>query len=587
MPPKKRIAQPIDRPLSKAYLRGFTGWSTAFPPGASDPASVRVMDNVWVDRNGALTVRPGLRCLSYTVGPDSPLFPGYPGVALDNLNMVGSMELFYTADGSRAMLFAVREDDGTVGFRALLMSSSVRSVYELTEPEINFIIPNGEESLRFSSNTTYVKYLQINNKILALSDAGEPARYFDVGERKVAKALTTVSVPNWVSEDKLSVVFPAADWINDHNGYYEVFNGVLNPTFDGGYYGWKISDNAEWLLINGEMRLTSKPQKLNAIPNPLQDPAASSASWNTRGPATAAAASGFLRITATGPGEISVASDKFAEGIRPFERYKIAFNLEQQTSSNAALLVDFYTIDGAQVENTLRVPVTAVAPARTETAPIQVPEGAVAMRVSFAATATAAGQTFRVRQVCVIQEDESTSTFDGNDSGSYFWTGTPYASASVWHPVQTVTLTSNRTPVKKNQNTYGSIDARNGSGAARTVTLRVKSYNTSGAVNTNSSSSTLSAGASSRLAVTETSEPYTSAELQVEIANCARGGYVYFDDALVCSTNLADPGYFDGSMVDTDLLLFQWEDLLRPPHAPHHRPSPRGVAAAARRVPAP
>ena len=28
---KQTIAAPIDRPLSRAYLRKFTGWSTAYP----------------------------------------------------------------------------------------------------------------------------------------------------------------------------------------------------------------------------------------------------------------------------------------------------------------------------------------------------------------------------------------------------------------------------------------------------------------------------------------------------------------------------------------------------------------------------
>ena len=42
---KQTIAAPIDRPLSRAYLRKFTGWSTAYPPGMSDPTSLRVMHN--------------------------------------------------------------------------------------------------------------------------------------------------------------------------------------------------------------------------------------------------------------------------------------------------------------------------------------------------------------------------------------------------------------------------------------------------------------------------------------------------------------------------------------------------------------
>ena len=58
MPPKAKVAPPIDRPLSRAYLREFTGWSTAYSPGLSDPTSLRTMENSYVTRNGALAVRP-------------------------------------------------------------------------------------------------------------------------------------------------------------------------------------------------------------------------------------------------------------------------------------------------------------------------------------------------------------------------------------------------------------------------------------------------------------------------------------------------------------------------------------------------
>jgi len=42
---EKKTPAPIDRPLSRAYLREFTGWSTAYAPGLSDPTSLRVMEN--------------------------------------------------------------------------------------------------------------------------------------------------------------------------------------------------------------------------------------------------------------------------------------------------------------------------------------------------------------------------------------------------------------------------------------------------------------------------------------------------------------------------------------------------------------
>ena len=55
MPPKAKLPAPIDRPLSKAYVREFTGWATADPPGISDPTSLREMDNVLITSHTANT----------------------------------------------------------------------------------------------------------------------------------------------------------------------------------------------------------------------------------------------------------------------------------------------------------------------------------------------------------------------------------------------------------------------------------------------------------------------------------------------------------------------------------------------------
>ena len=52
---------PVDKPLSRAYLRQFTGWSTAFPPGTSDPTSLREMHNCSIAPDNSLRIRPGMR----------------------------------------------------------------------------------------------------------------------------------------------------------------------------------------------------------------------------------------------------------------------------------------------------------------------------------------------------------------------------------------------------------------------------------------------------------------------------------------------------------------------------------------------
>ena len=83
--PKKATPPPIDRPLSKAYLRKFVGWSTAYPPGMSEPTSLRVMHNCSITQDGALRIRPGMRAVF-----DKPA----------DGEIVGTFEHFYIGQGS-------------------------------------------------------------------------------------------------------------------------------------------------------------------------------------------------------------------------------------------------------------------------------------------------------------------------------------------------------------------------------------------------------------------------------------------------------------------------------------------------------
>lgn len=203
MPGKAKIPAPIDRPLSRAYLREFTGWSTAFPPGLSDPTSLRQMKNVWVTREGAASIRPGMR----SIFPD--------GVWLTT-DIVGGFEHFWLDDGRRALLFAVREANNTVGFRVGVYDDALDrfEVQALVSADTNFQVPQGYAELSFTSATKYVRYLQIDNKIFALSDADEPLRLFTVGATKTARKMVRISRPNWNTTDKLAIRHPEASWIN-------------------------------------------------------------------------------------------------------------------------------------------------------------------------------------------------------------------------------------------------------------------------------------------------------------------------------------------------------------------------------------
>lgn len=245
MPPKAKIAAPIDRPLSRAYLREFAGWSTAYPPGLSDPTTLRIMENVQINRDGSARVRPGLRYLSYAVAPDSPA----PGTGI-GFSLVGTHEVFFLNDGSKAYLFAVREADDTVGFRVLVGSPLGQVVKLLTAVGVDFAI---EGDINFTAATTYVKYLQIDNKIFALSNAGESMRRFEVGEVKRAKKMESITRPSWELSDQLSIVHPDSVWYQVGESEWTRTNLVEGGSFEHGvdldYQWWPVTLDATKTLV--------------------------------------------------------------------------------------------------------------------------------------------------------------------------------------------------------------------------------------------------------------------------------------------------------------------------------------------------
>ena len=195
---KAMIPAPIDRPLAKAYLRKFTGWSTAYPPGTSDATTLRVMHNCSINADSSLRIRPGMRRVL-----SAPL----PG------DIVGEIEHFYTAGGVKALLFAIRDDaNSRVVFRTAVYNSATK----LYEPDaaIATRFPGATDAdLAFGDDCTYVRYVQIDNKVLALSNTEEPFRVFWVGATPKAKSITAVTRPNFDVADRLTVMHPTSGWI--------------------------------------------------------------------------------------------------------------------------------------------------------------------------------------------------------------------------------------------------------------------------------------------------------------------------------------------------------------------------------------
>lgn len=207
---KKALPAPIDRPLSRAYLRKFTGWSTAFPPGVSDPGSLRTMENLLINREGSVRVRPGLRQLMWLVDPQR--------------QMVGSFEPFYLNDGRKAYLFAVRELEGggIVTFRVGVPDPVTNewAVTSLSAAPASFSLAGWAGAPQFSSACTYVRYVQIDNKILALSNSGESFITFHVGATKKVSKIQSLDMPWYDPPDtdastrQLSPGLVSGNWIN-------------------------------------------------------------------------------------------------------------------------------------------------------------------------------------------------------------------------------------------------------------------------------------------------------------------------------------------------------------------------------------
>ena len=215
MAEKKSVPAPIDQPLGKAYIREFTGWSTAYAPGLSDPTSLRYMENVQIGSDGAAVIRPALRSVLekdkwFTRSNDVP--GGDPLEPYGRLKGLCSIpEPFIQSDGSKAYLAAVRlmSPENRISFRILSESTTEPGrlkARQLTGTDFVGAVPS------FDEGTTYVKFLQIDNAIIALSDRGEEAILFFVGATKRAVRTLPLNRPAWNVSDGLTIRCPSVAW---------------------------------------------------------------------------------------------------------------------------------------------------------------------------------------------------------------------------------------------------------------------------------------------------------------------------------------------------------------------------------------
>jgi len=577
MPPKK-IAPPIDRPLSKAYLRNFTGWSTAYPPGTSEPTSLRIMENMWVDRNAALAVRPGMRYLSFSQSPDlDPVNDEVPGKAV-GLQMVGTQEPFYTSEGDKALLCGVREGDGRVGFRAILFTGAETVVHTLTDPKIGFKIPQGTDVLNFSAATTHIEYLQIDNKILAMSDAGESARLFFVGAEKQAKKLSSIEYPLFIDSHKLTVTHPSKTWIDKQTTTF-TRNEVPNPAFEAGASYW-TAENCETAVVLGEaavsnsgtraLAITSKPTRINMILNPLESVDINGYSGWHSSPTYAkpdlSKSGPYLKIyDKKGKGRFFAYCAKMTYGVAADQKYQVALDYTHGTNVQPMVRVRFYNAAGAKIGAAVQLELPKVsgsAPLRYVSPEMVAPASTVAMRVWVGGKNLESSSTFvKVKQVVLCKAGEDTSPFDGNSGTDYFWTGSQRESPSVFHPPRTVSLSSARVPLPAGP-ANGSMYLK---GASRAASMTLQQFDKNAQPLTSTSTAgTIVAGWTRVQEGENTNAACAFGVLKLTVDGLARGETVLVDAAMVIAGTLTAPAYFDGDTAPSSGTTYQWSGT---PHA--------------------
>ena len=590
MPPKKGPMPPIDRPLSRAYLRQFVGWSTAYPPGQSEPNSLRLMENVHVDRNGALNVRYGLRYLSYLMSPGLTI-PAHdsPGTAL-NQEIVGSPELFYLNDGPPALLFAVRGTDGRVGFKVMRFNDVHGLVISLTDA--GFTVPQDEATLAFTKDTQHVEYLQINNRILALSNNGEAARMFFVGGQKMAKRLKAISVPEWQDSHKLTVVHPDAAWINGRTPTTRL-NRVLNPSFEVGTRFWfkdsTSTTKTNWRTVKESsvqgsyvLEIESAPARTNMEPLPLH---AGSSPWFTgwvpgRGdPLLSSAPGDFFQVTPVNDTRPFLAEGPLIiEGVQGDAKYRAAVDWEADPGTSPIIAVDFYAPNGMPLG--ARVLKIEGAHGRWVSEPFDSSTGATTMRLNLGGAGGDTMGSVRFKNIVVCPDGEPTDMFTGDSGPNYFWTGDPEVSASVYHPPQHIQVRSQTYAIESGVSKMAvSANIRkmqpalaNGSIDLLIFTSTMENPNAEGqrsqpASNIAPTESWLRFGTGS----SELGPGAVSSALAVTFFDVARGQRFQIDAAMMEATQDETKPYFDGSTPSTALVQRYWRGVLT--NYPHEGPS--------------
>jgi hypothetical protein len=559
MPPKARPPAPIDRPLSKAYLREFAGWSTAYPPGLSEPNSIRDMQNIQVTREGAARVRPGLRSYMRTKSP---------------LPLVGSHEVFYLPNG-KAYLVAVREtvDVGTasereiVGFRVIGPDASGAIVMG-TLAEFGFAVPAEPNVLSFTAATTYVKYLQIDNKIFALSNAPEGMLMFWVGDEKKAKKLQSITRPAWNTADKLTAVHPNGAWVTGNLPASTRTNLCTNPDLETAETGWLSGSkwtNTYRSVVHsvGGYGLGAEPlpERINYATSPLHNVAATgTAGWSAVYGAVSVSGSNLrfienrtnLSYAYARTGMLSVPSG---------QRFVLAFDLAGASYvGRLRAWVAFYRASGDWISTTSVMSSTSLTTGRKKGTAVTIPTQAKFARVQIGLepSRTAASQPGRIDINDVFFGPDAYNNslaLDGDDGAGYYWEGAVNASRSLYQPARDVVAGFAPTAVTPGQYTI-SMDIRGAAG--RTVEFQVRALNATGTTVLQVVDTSVGTGAHVRRSVT-INVPTGATRIQpwVYMKAALRPERLYLDACLIERAGSAGT-YFSGNTASAGTTKRRW-----------------------------
>jgi hypothetical protein len=439
--------------------------------------------------------------------------------------------------------------------------------------------------------------LQIDNKILALSNAGEPMRYFTVGTTKSAKRLNSIQRPAWNPSDKLTVVEPTQAWINSGVPTGTRTNLLTNPSFETNLNGWLIDTATErvrsssFAMVGGSwsMRLNSRPVKVNYMPTPLGTPASTSSGWGA-GSGIGDVAGATFAINGTSHRlRATFLANSITGGSRRYFNAPLSVGIPRQPSAeptpllyhacfeiatdgsffdSVGCMIRFYDSNGTQIGTDLDTSLSSVVGNRYDFYIGTIPSTAASARIYpwFKGTATTNSSVAwcEIGNVLITDDGHQGTYFDGDSGTDYHWVGSTDTSQSQYHPdaniyAYTSTGVIGAAPISAGLDYTAQANVRAGSVPAN-CHLELEWIDSSFTVLSSSVGSTVADVNSSWTLISAIgTAPAGAVYVGIKLIATSVGfnEVHYVDDVMLEQDNSVNP-YFDGSFTDTSTEQYSW-----------------------------